>query len=256
MSASKKRVVYTRIITEPFMLIMYIISSLIVLIVTLNYLEIIFSYLNLSKSLAIIFAIGISILSLLFSPVNIIIKRKERKKLIEIGEDRIVYVFGIPIYFPSLRIEEKFFTYIAINVGGALIPLLLSFILIYFCFISTFYNIIKLLIDVFFISLISKIFSKVVPTAGVAMNPLIPPLFSIIFTYLLFSDNIFLIPLASYISSVSGTILGADILNLKKVMEEGAILISIGGMGTFDGIYISAIFSLLLSFLLIPLPKT
>jgi uncharacterized membrane protein len=43
-----------------------------------------------------------------------------------------------------------------------------------------------------------------------------------------------------------GTLLGADILNLGKVQGLGAPVASIGGAGTFDGIFLTGIVSVLL----------
>jgi len=50
----------------------------------------------------------------------------------------------------------------------------------------------------------------------------------------------------SYISGSLGTLLGADILNLWRVRDLGAPVVSIGGAGTFDGIFLTGIISVLL----------
>ena len=49
-----------------------------------------------------------------------------------------------------------------------------------------------------------------------------------------------------------GTLIGADILNLDKIGSLGAPIASIGGAGTFDGIFLTGILALLLAGLASP----
>ncbi len=44
-----------------------------------------------------------------------------------------------------------------------------------------------------------------------------------------------------YISGSIGTLIGADLLNLDKLQGMGAPVVSIGGAGTFDGIFLTGI---------------
>jgi uncharacterized membrane protein len=53
-------------------------------------------------------------------------------------------------------------------------------------------------------------------------------------------------PLA-YIAGSLGTLIGADLSNLDKVSGLGAPVASIGGAGTFDGIFLTSIFAVLLA---------
>ena len=61
-------------------------------------------------------------------------------------------------------------------------------------------------------------------------------------------------PLA-YISGSMGTLIGADLTNLDKVAGLGAPVASIGGAGTFDGIFITGILAVLLAGLYRPRPQ-
>jgi uncharacterized membrane protein len=45
---------------------------------------------------------------------------------------------------------------------------------------------------------------------------------------------------------VVGVLIGADLLNLGKVSKLGAPILSIGGAGTFDGIFLTGLISVLL----------
>jgi hypothetical protein len=53
-------------------------------------------------------------------------------------------------------------------------------------------------------------------------------------------------PLA-YIAGSLGTLIGADLANLSKVRGLGAPVASIGGAGTFDGIFLTGILAVLLA---------
>ena len=48
-------------------------------------------------------------------------------------------------------------------------------------------------------------------------------------------------PIIAYISGTLGTLIGADLLNLGKIGELGAPVASIGGAGTFDGVFLTGI---------------
>jgi putative Mg2+ transporter-C (MgtC) family protein len=50
-----------------------------------------------------------------------------------------------------------------------------------------------------------------------------------------------------WITSAIGTLIGADLLNLRKIRGLGAPVASIGGAGTFDGIFLAGIIAVLLT---------
>jgi uncharacterized membrane protein len=51
----------------------------------------------------------------------------------------------------------------------------------------------------------------------------------------------------AYISGSLGTLIGADLLNLNNIQGLGAPVASIGGAGTFDGIFVTGILAVLLA---------
>jgi uncharacterized membrane protein len=53
-------------------------------------------------------------------------------------------------------------------------------------------------------------------------------------------------PLA-YVGGSLGTLIGADLLNLDKIAGLGAPIASIGGAGTFDGVFLTGIVAVLLA---------
>jgi uncharacterized membrane protein len=58
-------------------------------------------------------------------------------------------------------------------------------------------------------------------------------------------------PLA-YVTGSLGTLIGADLLNIDKIGGLGAPVASIGGAGTFDGIFLTGILAVLLASFYVP----
>jgi uncharacterized membrane protein len=50
----------------------------------------------------------------------------------------------------------------------------------------------------------------------------------------------------AFVAGVIGVLIGADLLNLPKLADIGARAASIGGAGTFDGIFLTGILSVVL----------
>jgi uncharacterized membrane protein len=82
---------------------------------------------------------------------------------------------------------------------------------------------------------------------GIALPAFIPPVAAALFSLLIAYNDA---PVVAYISGTVGTLIGADLLNLKKIGKLGAPVASIGGAGTFDGIFLNGVFAVLLSALL------
>ena len=53
--------------------------------------------------------------------------------------------------------------------------------------------------------------------------------------------------ISAYVSGTLGTLIGADLLRLREVERIGSGLMSIGGAGVFDGIFLSGVLAVLLS---------
>jgi uncharacterized membrane protein len=50
----------------------------------------------------------------------------------------------------------------------------------------------------------------------------------------------------AYVSGTLGTLIGADLTNLHSIGKLGAPVASIGGAGTFDGVFLSGLIAVLL----------
>ncbi len=50
-----------------------------------------------------------------------------------------------------------------------------------------------------------------------------------------------------YIVGTFGTLIGADLLNLDELRNSGAAMVSIGGAGTFDAVFLGGLLAALLA---------
>jgi uncharacterized membrane protein len=83
-----------------------------------------------------------------------------------------------------------------------------------------------------------------VPGLGIALPVFVPAIASATVASLLSLRRA--APLA-YIGGSLGTLVGADLLNLGRVQGLGAPLVSIGGAGTFDGIFLTGVLAVLIA---------
>ena len=135
-------------------------------------------------------------------------------------------------------------TVIAVNVGGAVIPTLMSLYLLISCRLW-----ISGAIATAAVALVLHWLANPVPGIGIAVPVFLPALATAVVALLLSRENA--APLA-YIAGSMGTLIGADLTNLDKVRGLGAPVASIGGAGTFDGIFLTGILAVLLASLFHP----
>lgn len=131
-------------------------------------------------------------------------------------------------------------TLIAINVGGALIPVLFSLYLLSRQAVQPG----ALMIATPLVAMICYAFSRPIHGVGIGMPVLVAPLSAAILALLLAPEQS--APLA-YSCGTLGVLIGADLLRLRDVGRLGTALASIGGAGTFDGIFLTGIVAVLLA---------
>ena len=138
---------------------------------------------------------------------------------------------NIPVYSLGSMI-------VAINVGGAVVPLALSLYLFGHLPLRG-----RMLLGIALVAAIVHSLAHIVPGAGIAVPMLVPPLAAAAVALLLSFRQA---PPVAYVSGSMGTLIGADVLNLHRLAEIGAPLVSIGGAGTFDGVFLTGIIAGLL----------
>jgi uncharacterized membrane protein len=172
--------------------------------------------------------------SLIGSYVNIpIVELPERnvESGIEVGFFGMQYVVPAVVEWPG--------TVIAVNVGGAVIPGLLS---LYLLFKNRMWF--TGLIATAAITAIVHMLAYPVPGVGIAVPVFVPPIATALVAVLMARENAAAL---AYVSGSLGTLIGADLLNLDAVRGLGAPVASIGGAGTFDGIFLTGIMAVLLA---------
>ena len=131
-------------------------------------------------------------------------------------------------------------TQIMANVGGCVVP-------VAFCLYLLGHNPIdklNLLIAVTAVTLLCYATSRRLPGVGIGIPILLAPFTAALVSILL--DPKQAAPLA-YISGTLGVLIGADLLHLKDISKLRVPFASIGGAGSFDGIFITGIVAVLLA---------
>jgi uncharacterized membrane protein len=174
------------------------------------------------------------LLSLLGSYVNIPVAELPAERVV-VGQE--VTYFGMRYVIPV--VDERPGTVLAVNVGGAVIPTLLS---LYLLLKTGLYG--RALVGVAIVTAVVHWLAHPVHGLGIAVPVFIPPVVAAV-TALVLSHQA--APSLAYICGSLGTLIGADLLNLGLIQDLGAPIASIGGAGRFDGIFMTGILAVLLA---------
>jgi uncharacterized membrane protein len=155
--------------------------------------------------------------------------------LVKSGE--VIDFFGMQYVVPL--VQQSPGTVLAVNIGGAVIPTLMStYLLLRYQLWG------RATIAVVVIGLIIHSMATPVQGLGIAVPVFAPVVATAILAFILSRE--YAAPLA-YIGGSLGTLIGADLANLDKIGGLGAPVASIGGAGTFDGIFLTGILAVLLA---------
>lgn len=149
----------------------------------------------------------------------------------------VIHFFGMRYRVPVVTHWAG--TIIAVNVGGAVIPTLMS---VYLLIKHELW--LKGLIATAVVALVIHWMADPVPGFGIAVPIFMPVLVTAVIAVILSRDGSAAL---AYIAGSLGTLIGADLTNLDKIRGLGAPVASIGGAGTFDGIFLTGILAVLLA---------
>ena len=155
---------------------------------------------------------------------------------------QVVDFFGMRYVVPVVR--EGPGTLIAVNIGGAVIPTIMS---IYLLFRYRLWGSAAIAITV--VAAACYWLADPVPGVGIAIPIFVPAAATAIVALLLSREYAAAL---AYIAGSLGTLIGADLMNLDKISGLGAPVASIGGAGAFDGIFVTGIVAVLLASLTSP----
>ena len=180
------------------------------------------------------YVFSLLILSLLGSYINIPLFQLPPEQIVS---NSYVDFFGIRHMIPLVK--EWPATIIAVNIGGAVIPAVLS---LYLALKNKLYG--QSLVSIAIVTILVYFMAHPVRGVGIVVPTFIPPIAATAVA-LIFSSKY--APALAYICGTMGTLLGADILHFGDIHGLGAPVASIGGAGTFDGIFVTGILAVLLA---------
>ncbi len=206
----------------------------------LLFLILILSLLPLSVALIFLYftGLGLSLLEFSSSTVILIIL------LIIIGS-----FFNIPLTKKEMIevTEKKFFGFIkkvvwrpqgiSVNIGGVVIPLLITGYFIPQVSSDA------LLVTTAVVAFFSFLGARFVKERGILIPMILPVLFSSFFSLLLAPEQAMQV---AFSAGVLGVLIGADLFYLPWIMRKNSGVMSIGGAGVFDGIFLVGLFSAVL----------
>ncbi|PZN09803.1 MAG: hypothetical protein DIU69_08160 [Bacillota bacterium] len=146
---------------------------------------------------------------------------------------RLFFLF--PFWEPP-RLAERV---LAVNVGGAIVPTLFSLYLLERAPFSS--TVLALTV----VTAVCKALARPVPGRGIVLPAFIPPLTAAAVAVLLAPPGA-RAPVA-YIAGTLGTLIGADLLHLPALRRMGPGMLSIGGAGVFDGIFLVGVLAAFLA---------
>ena len=180
------------------------------------------------------YVLTVLLLSLLGSAVNIPVAQLPPEEMVSGG---VVNFFGVRYIVPIVR--ESPGTIVALNVGGAVIPVILS---LYLLVKNRIFG--RSVLAVAVVSIVVHSLAYPVRGVGISVPIFIPPLVAALTAVVLSWRRA--APLA-YIAGCLGTLIGGDLLNLGSIQGLGAPIASIGGAGTFDGVFLTGVIAVLLA---------
>jgi uncharacterized membrane protein len=211
-------------LSGAFLLLLSALLVLLLLLVVLHVLKYAYSRIGIAPQ----YFFSVLVLTLLGSYVNIPLLQFPEAHVLS---PQLVTVYGIPYVVPL--VEDRAGTLLAINVGGGLIPILLS---LYLVIKNGIYK--KAAWGVLIVAIACFVMATPVAGVGITIPIFYPPLITAVVAILL--SRTYAAPLA-YICGSIGTLIGADLLNLPLVAQMEAPVMSIGGAGTFDAIFITGL---------------
>jgi len=224
-------------LTPGFFSILVVIFFALLVFVQLGLLRYAYLRLGVSPAMALALLAG----SLIGSYFNVPIAEIPGERVVT---GAVVDFFGMQYQVPVLLDQPG--TVLAVNVGGAAIPTLMSIYLL-----LRYELWLKGLFAVALVAAFVHWMATPVPGLGIAVPIFAPVLATAIVAVVLARERA--APLA-YIAGSLGTLIGADILNLDRIGGLGAPIASIGGAGTFDGIFLTGIAAVLLASFYAPPP--
>ncbi len=214
----------------PFFVGLWLLFGMLVALIEIGILQHVFESMGVHRR----YMFSLLVLCLLGSYINIPVAALPAE---HVRSGQIIDFFGMQYVVPVVINRPG--TVIAVNLGGAVIPFILS---VYLMFKHRLVG--ESLLGVGIVTLAVHSMAHPVAGVGIAVPIFIPPLITAVVAVTISRWRA--APLA-YIAGSLGTLVGADLMNLGKLQGLGAPVASIGGAGKFDGIFLTGIVAVLIA---------
>ncbi len=217
-------------LSAPFLAVLVVLLLALVALIQIDILGYAYGELGISAATAF----SLLALELLGSSLNVPVGWMRSRSMVTA---RRVVVFGVVYVIPKVTRSRQ--TLIAVNVGGAVIPVGVSLWVLDHTGGWT-----AALIATAVVTAGVRLVARPVPGVGIVVPSLLPALLAATAAIVIATGHD--AAAVAYVSGTVGTLVGADLVNLHRVRELGAPVVSIGGAGTFDGIFITGIIAVVL----------
>ena len=213
-----------------YLLAFFLLLGLLLVLLQLRLISYAYERVGLSRRAALWVLFG----TLLGSGVNFPVAQLPAERIVQ---PQIVTFFGMQYVIPT--VVERHGTVVAVNVGGALIP---SLVVLYLIRRDGLRG--RTVLALAVVTGVVHLLAQPIRGIGIALPPLLPSIVTAAVALLVDRDTA---PRTAFIAGTLGTLIGADLLNLGIVQALGAPVVSIGGAGTFDGVFLIGIIAVLLA---------
>ena len=224
-------------VAPPVFFLLAGLVGLLLVLVQLRILQFVYEQLGVSSGAAVLLLLA----SLLGGYVNIPLATLGAEPVLDARE---IYYYGVPYVVPRLSGAPP--VLLAVNVGGAIIPAALSFYLLS-------HNALwgRGALAMAGVAAVAYAYAEPVRGLGVALPIFVAPLAATVIAALIsWRDGWRSFAPLAYAGGSMGVLVGADLLNFPWLRGIGAPVLSIGGAGTFDGIFMTGVLSVLLASLI------
>ncbi len=148
----------------------------------------------------------------------------------------------------SLPVWHGHNTVVSINLGGGIVALLIS------AYLALPLPLTMTLLSIAIVALCIFLLSKPSRSAGFYVPAMFPPLLALLVAIVglyLYGGALYDCARLAFVAGTVGTLLGTTLLNAPRLSKLGTSMISVGGLGTFDGIVLTGLLSAIAACLLV-----
>jgi uncharacterized membrane protein len=139
-------------------------------------------------------------------------------------------------------------TTIAINLGGAVIPIAVSLYMLYQAILITGTSqIFSVCVAIILVASITYMSTRYLPGSGIQVSLIIPALTALLAGLMLSGGTGLAAAVTAFVSGIAGTLLGGNIAQIFRIKDLDVPTVSIGGAGTFGAVFICCILPALIA---------